>query len=52
MDKVSEKFAKLGVENAPGQESMQKSVELPLTGGPLKGRPVDFSHGDDGDGKL
>ena len=46
MDKVSEKFAKLGVENAPGQESMQKSAELPLTGGPLKGRPVDFSHGD------
>ena len=46
MDSLAEKFAKLGVDNAPGQESLQKKEELPLVGDPIPGIPVDFSHGD------
>ena len=46
MDLIAEKFAKLGCDHAPGQEINQKAAELPLIGGPLPGRPVDFSHGD------
>lgn len=43
---IVEKFQKLGVDNAPGQESSQKKVELDIRGEKLEGRPIDFSHGD------
>ena len=46
MDTLLEKFAKLGCDNAPGQEGRQKAVELELRGEKLTGIPVDFSHGD------
>ena len=46
MDFISEKFAKLGCDNAPGQEVNQKAEALPLIGEKLEGRRVDFSHGD------
>ena len=43
---IEEKFAKLGVDNAPGQEVRPKSVDAGLAGGPVPGVRVDFSHGD------
>ena len=43
---IAEKFDKLGVDNAPGQESLQKNVALDLRGEKLDGPAVDFSHGD------
>jgi len=43
---IREKFDRLGVDNAPGQESLQKDVDLPIRGPKLEGEPVDFSHGD------
>ena len=43
---LEEKFARLGTENAPGQESLQKAEALPLIGEKLDGPAVDFSHGD------
>ncbi len=43
---IEEKFEKLGIDNAPGQESLQASVSLELRGEKLDGTPVDFSHGD------
>ncbi|PWM25257.1 MAG: aspartate aminotransferase [Oscillospiraceae bacterium] len=46
MDLLREKFARLGVDNAPGQEGRQKAAALELRGEPLGGTPVDFSHGD------
>lgn len=46
MSTISEKFAKLGVDNAPGQEGLQKKKTLELRGEKLEGTPVDFSHGD------
>ena len=46
MDLITAKFAKLGCDNAPGQEINQKDTGLPLIGEPLEGRKVDFSHGD------
>lgn len=46
MSTIEEKFAKLGVDNAPGQEGRQKVGELPLVGDPIPGEPVNFSHGD------
>lgn len=46
MDYLVEKFRKLGIEYAPGQEGRQKKKELELRGEKLEGRPVDFSHGD------
>lgn len=46
MDAITAKFAKLGVDNAPGQESLQKQEALPLVGDEIPGTPVDFSHGD------
>jgi aspartate/methionine/tyrosine aminotransferase len=45
MDIIS-KFKKLGVDNAPGQESRQKASELDIRGEKLTGTLVDFSHGD------
>ena len=46
MDLLNEKFLKLGVENAPGQESHQNTDAIKLHGEKLIGTPVDFSHGD------
>ena len=43
---IQEKFQRLGIDNAPGQEELQKSQALELRGEPLPGAPVDFSHGD------
>lgn len=43
---IQEKFEKLGIDNAPGQEALQKSQELELRCEKLEGAPVDFSHGD------
>ena len=43
---IREKFARLGIDNAPGQEALQKNQPLPLRGGKLEGPAVDFSHGD------
>lgn len=46
MDYITEKFAKLGVDNAPGQEVRQSVSNLKLIGDKIEGIPVDFSHGD------
>lgn len=46
MSRLNEKFARLGVESAPGQESRQQSCPVDLRGEIIKGTPVDFSHGD------
>lgn len=46
MDLLLDKFAKLGVDNAPGQEALQKKTALDLRGEHLEGTKVDFSHGD------
>ena len=43
---ITEKFAKLGIDNAPGQESLQKSTQLDIRGEKIPGEYVDFSHGD------
>lgn len=42
---IVEKFSRLGVDNAPGQESLQKGA-VAFEGPKLEGAPVDFSHGD------
>ena len=46
MDYLAEKFARLGTDNAPGQEGLQKAEDLPMIGDKLEGPSVDFSHGD------
>ncbi len=46
MDLLADKFSQLGVDNAPGQEVLQKTAELKLLGDPVPGKAVDFSHGD------
>lgn len=43
---IREKFSRLGIDNAPGQEQLQKSQVLELRGEKLDGPAVDFSHGD------
>jgi len=43
---IREKFARLGIDNAPGQESLQKKRTLELRGEKIEGPFVDFSHGD------
>lgn len=43
---IEEKFSRLGIDNAPGQESLQKAETLELRGEKLPGEAVDFSHGD------
>ena len=43
---IQEKFQRLGIDNAPGQESLQKAKVLDLRGEKLDGPAVDFSHGD------
>jgi aspartate/methionine/tyrosine aminotransferase len=46
MNLLNEKFSKLGVDNAPGQEVRQHASEIQFRGGKIAGVPVDFSHGD------
>jgi aspartate/methionine/tyrosine aminotransferase len=46
MSNLERKFAKLGVETAPGQETRQALAEIDFQGEQLSGTPVDFSHGD------
>ena len=46
METIVQKFEKLGIDNAPGQEALQKAAALDLRGEPLPGPAVDFSHGD------
>lgn len=46
MDYITEKFARLGVDNAPGQEKLQKEDNLCEGGVLIEGPTVDFSHGD------
>lgn len=41
---IEEKFSRLGIENAPGQQSFASTA--PQRGDALPGTPVDFSHGD------
>ncbi|WP_434310140.1 pyridoxal phosphate-dependent aminotransferase [Hominifimenecus sp. rT4P-3] len=43
---LEEKFTKLGVDHAPGQEIRQKGPDLLSQGESIPGVPVDFSHGD------
>lgn len=45
-DDLNDKFARLGIESAPGQERRQRTDEIDLSGPVLEGTPVDFSHGD------
>ena len=48
MNTIEEKFAKLGIDNAPGQEVREgRSEDGPADQGEiLPGIAVDFSHGD------
>ncbi len=49
MNGIEQKFAMLATDSAPGQEGRQKKASdlAPLLrGGPIEGKPVDFSHGD------
>lgn len=46
MSSVAEKFKKLGIDHAPGQEALQQKGSSVLIGEKLEGTPVDFSHGD------
>lgn len=43
---IIKKFEHLGIDNAPGQECLQKDAKLELRGPKLNGPVVDFSHGD------
>lgn len=45
---IQSKFARLATDNAPGQEARQQSgnIDSLMHGEVLRGRPVDFSHGD------
>ncbi len=43
---IIELFDQLGVDNAPGQESLKKEAATAMLGPMLGGIPVDFSHGD------
>lgn len=51
---ITEKFAKLGTDHAPGQEIRQGKAPLDaaLRGDKLPGTPVDFSHGDVNDNSF
>lgn len=48
MNSLGDKFARLGTDNAPGQEVRQRTDDASLSfrGGNIDGVPVDFSHGD------
>lgn len=43
---ITEKFARLGTDHAPGQEVRQATNDANFRGDALPGTPVDFSHGD------
>lgn len=43
---ITEKFARLGTDHAPGQEVRQAANDASFRGESLVGTPVDFSHGD------
>lgn len=46
MNLLNDKFLKIGVDHAPGQEVRQHKSEVQLRGEKIPGHPVDFSHGD------
>lgn len=48
MSPIEQRFAQLGVDDAPGQEQRQASIDLGsiMRGPEIAGAPVDFSHGD------
>ena len=46
MDCLAEKFKRLGIDNAPGQETRQKTENMEIRGEKLAGPEVNFSHGD------
>lgn len=46
MNILNKKFAKLGADNAPGQEVRQHTGGIQFKGDIIPGKPVDFSHGD------
>jgi len=46
MDVITEKFRRLGIENAPGQETRQKQIVLDIRGERIPGKAVNFAHGD------
>lgn len=46
MDYLTEKFKRLGIDNAAGQEERQKADNLDIRGEKLAGPAVNFSHGD------
>ncbi len=46
MNLINDKFSKLGVDNAPGQEVRQTAEGFELSGDVIPGKAVDFSHGD------
>lgn len=46
MSTIEEKFRRLGMDNAPGQEGRRTDDHVDMRGEPLTGRAVDFSHGD------
>lgn len=46
MSVLTDKFAKLGCDNAPGQEGRQQVNAIQFRGDKIPGVPVDFSHGD------
>ena len=46
MNILTEKFQRLGIDNAPGQETRQKVAQLDIRGGEILGPVVNFSHGD------
>jgi len=46
MRNLEKKFAKLGVDSAPGQQLCQKIDDQELRGEKISGTAVDFSHGD------
>lgn len=46
MDLLNDKFSKLGVDSAPGQEVNHDTKGIQFLGESIPGKPVDFSHGD------
>lgn len=46
MSDIRERFSKLGIDNAPGQEIRQQVKKIEMKGEIIPGEFVDFSHGD------
>ena len=46
MSYLDDKFKRLGIDNAAGQEERQAAAQLDIRGEKLPGRAVNFSHGD------